>query len=161
MRLDGPTSFAPAVRQSIELLRAAARGPSGTGLVDRRRMDFTLCLIICDGCVDGEGPRRATEAALAEASNFPISVICIGVGDGNPADPLGPWATLRRFDDDMHEGHGLKFDIFKFICFSELLEEAAETGRSVQDLFACSVLDELPEQVQACTDMKLYFPKLQ
>ena len=116
VRLDGPTSFAPAVHQAIELVKASVHLHGG-GL-DRRKMDFMLCLIICDGCVDGKGPEEATVRALAEASAFPISVMCVGVGDGATADPAGPWAKMRSFDDDLSSaarGPGAsRFDNFQF-----------------------------------------------
>ena len=161
VKLDGPTSFAPAVRQTIELLKAGSRLPGG-GL-DRRKMDFTLCLIICDGCVDGKGPAEATMRALAEASAFPISVICVGVGDGATADPAGPWAKMRSFDDDLHSearGHAAsRFDNFQFCCFNDLVTDAAAQGRALEEAFACALLHELPEQVEAATALKIFYPQ--
>ena len=161
VRLDGPTSFAPAVHQAIELVKARVHLHGG-GL-DRRKMDFMLCLIICDGCVDGTGPEAATVRALAEASAFPISVMCVGVGDGATADPAGPWAKMRSFDDDLHSearGHAAsRFDNFQFCCYNELVADAAAQGRSLGEAFACALLHELPEQVEAATALKIFYPQ--
>jgi len=161
VKLAGPTSFAPAVRQTIELVKAAARTPSGA--IDKRKMEFALCLIICDGCVDGKGPAEATMRALAEASAFPISVICVGVGDGATADPAGPWAKMRSFDDDLHSearGHAAsRFDNFQFVELAGVQADAAAQGRALDEAFACALLHELPEQVEAATALKIFYPQ--
>jgi hypothetical protein len=75
IKLQGGTSFAPAIRKAIELVK-----------VD---FQFTICLIIADGCVS-PNCLKDSEDAVVEASKFPISIVCIGVGDGEPPNANEP-----------------------------------------------------------------------
>lgn len=86
VRLAGPTSFAPLIRQALEIVK--------------RERSYHILLIICDGQVSD--PQRSGEA-LVEASNYPLSVICVGVGDG-------PWEVMEEFDDELP---ARKFDNFQ------------------------------------------------
>jgi hypothetical protein len=74
VQLAGPTSFAPAIKKTIALVKAA------------KVLEFTICLIIADGQVTSV---KDTEAAIIEASKLPISIICVGVGDG-------PWGEVSE-----------------------------------------------------------------
>ena len=60
-----PTSFAPIIRKAI-------------GLVSARR-EYHILIIIADGAVDD---MDETINAIVEASNYPLSIVCIGVGKG-------------------------------------------------------------------------------
>ena len=78
--LAGPTSFAPAIKKAIEHCRKVTP------------REFTIALIIADGQVDS---KVETINAIIEASSYPISIICIGVGDG-------PWDKMSHFDEELH-----------------------------------------------------------
>ena len=57
--------------------------------VCRQTRSFHILLIIADGQVTNAAD---TEAAIVEASNFPLSIIVVGVGDGD-------WDLMRTYDD--------------------------------------------------------------
>jgi hypothetical protein len=75
IKLQGGTSFAPAIRKAVELVK--------------EKREFTLCLIIADGCVS-PNCLLDSEQAVLEASEYPISIVTIGVGDGEPHNPKEP-----------------------------------------------------------------------
>jgi len=62
INLAGPTSFGPAIRKTIELVKA------------NKPTEFTLCLILCDG---QPNTKADTEAAIVEASKLPIAIIAV------------------------------------------------------------------------------------
>jgi E3 ubiquitin-protein ligase RGLG len=117
--LAGPTSFGPAIRKTIELVKA------------NKPLEFTLCLILCDG---QPNTKADTEAAIVEASKLPIAIIAVGIGDG-------PWDELRRFDDDVK---GRKFDNFCFVELAGVQKNAKADGVSFAAALATDVLTELP-----------------
>jgi E3 ubiquitin-protein ligase RGLG len=119
INLAGPTSFGPAIRKTIELVKA------------NKPLEFTLCLILCDG---QPNTKTDTEAAIVEASKLPIAIIAVGIGDG-------PWDELRRFDDDVK---GRKFDNFCFVELAGVQKNAKADGVSFAAALACDVLTELP-----------------
>ena len=119
INLAGPTSFGPAIRKTIELVKA------------NRPIEFTLCLILCDG---QPNTKADTEAAIVEASKLPIAIIAVGIGDG-------PWDELRRFDDDVK---GRKFDNFCFVELAGVQKNAKVEGVSFAAALATDVLTELP-----------------
>ena len=61
----GPTTFKPLIHQTIEL-------------VEKHR-GYHVLFIMCDGQVTHE---RETIEAIVQASLHPISIVCVGVGDG-------------------------------------------------------------------------------
>ena len=88
--LSGPTSFEPIIRKAVELVK--------------ERKSYHILLIICDGAVNS---KEETIEAIVEASKYPLSIICIGVGKG-------PWGLMEHFDDEIE---GRKFDNFQFVHF--------------------------------------------
>lgn len=61
---------------------------------------FHILVILADGQMEEEGP---TLEALVDASEYPISVIMVGVGDG-------PWGLMEDCDDLLP---ARKFDNFQ------------------------------------------------
>ena len=78
--LSGGTSFAPAIKRACAVTVADPASPQ-----------FHILLIICDGQVSDEC-KADTLRAIQEACAYPLSIVCIGVGDG-------PWEDMETFDD--------------------------------------------------------------
>ncbi|CAB1098853.1 unnamed protein product [Ectocarpus sp. CCAP 1310/34] len=113
--LSGPTSFAPLIRKAIEIVQ------------DTR--EYHCLVIIADGQVTKE---RDTVRAIQDASNYPLSIIMVGVGEG-------PWETCREFDNRLP---GRRYDNFRFVEHRRLKYGDAEA-------LALSALAEVPDQYRA------------
>ena len=115
MQLSGPTTFAPLIKKSIEIVKM--------------NNSYHILLIITDGAVDN---KQETISAIIEASKYPLSIICIGVGKHNFND-------MREFDDEIPQRN---FDNFQFVDFHEVMKNCE--NREVE--FAKHCLMEIPDQ---------------
>ena len=82
--LSGPTSFGPIIRKAIQIVQNTKQ--------------YHILIIIADGEVQRV---KDTADAIINASNYPISIIIVGVGDG-PFDQLEEFdnrLTTRKFDN--------------------------------------------------------------
>lgn len=116
--LSGPTSFAPLIREAVNIV------------IHQRA--YHILVIVCDGEVVNV---NETRQAIIDASKHPLSIICVGVGDG-------PWDRMREFDDKLPQR---KFDNFQFVEFHSVMSKAE--NREVD--FAIAALTEIPEQYMA------------
>jgi len=116
VQLSGPTSFAPIIRQSIEIVRATAQ--------------YHILVVVTDGQVDNP---EIDAQAIIEASNYPLSIVVVGVGDG-------PWKAMHEFDDGLP---ARRFDNFQFVEFNKMLSARVENPELH---FAVHALMEVPEQ---------------
>jgi E3 ubiquitin-protein ligase RGLG len=98
-------------------------------------------VIIADGLVTAE---EETINAIVEASNYPLSIVTVGVGDG-------PFDMMHKFDDELPQR---KFDNFQFVDFSEVQRSAFENS-NLDALFALACLMELPDQLREIKRLKL------
>ena len=73
-----------------------------------------------------------TIEAAVNASDFPLSIVMVGVGDG-------PWETMIDFDDELQKA-GRLFDNFQFVDFFAVTQKA----RNPQTAFALNALMEIP-----------------
>jgi len=131
IQLNGPTSFAPAIYQAIEIVR--------------KTQQYHILVIIADGTIS-ESEEDDTKQAILLASQFPLSIIVIGVGDG-------PFTQMEVFDDELPER---KFDNFQFVNFTETIKSAQRHNLDPKDLFIVSALQEIPEQYQSIARLKLF-----
>ncbi|KAL7721017.1 Copine [Entamoeba marina] len=90
LTLSGPTSFVPLIDKTIEIVKQTKQ--------------YHILIIICDGQVSNVDKNRR---AIEEASKYPISIVCVGVGDG-------PFGVMENFDDVIKNS---KFDNFNFIDY--------------------------------------------
>ncbi|KAH7819493.1 putative E3 ubiquitin-protein ligase RGLG2 [Monocercomonoides exilis] len=116
INLSGPTNFAPLIHKAIEIVK--------------KERSYHILIIVTDGEVTAE---KATSEAIVEASNYPLSIICIGVGDG-------PWDLMKKFDDKLPTR---KFDNFQFVEFHAIQRKYSE---NFAPMFAMHCLMEIPEQ---------------
>ena len=120
VRLSGPTSFAPLINKAIEIVE--------------RTGQYHILIIIADGQVSSPKP---TSNAIVKASNYPLSIIMVGVGDG-------PWDEMERYDDELP---ARKFDNFQFVNFYEVMTKPRVENYDCE--FAVAALQEIPEQFAA------------
>jgi hypothetical protein len=117
VQMSGPTSFAPLINKAIEIVQ--------------KTKQYHILVIIADGQVSNVEPNAQ---AVIRASNFPLSIIMIGVGDG-------PWDTMKEFDDQLT---ARKFDNFQFVDFASVMSKPRVENYDVE--FAVAAMQEIPEQ---------------
>ena len=126
IRLSGGTSFVPIIEKAIEIIEANG--------------GYHILVIISDGSVDDY---EANHQALVKASNYPLSVIMVGVGNGDTDN----FEKMEKLDDDMR---GKTFDNFQFVNFTELWEATADMETEERQAeFAVEALMEVPDQYSA------------
>nr|ACN85268.1 copine-1 [Oryza alta] len=140
LRLAGPTSFAQIIETAI-------------GIVDSTGGQYHVLLIIADGqvtrSVDTQSGQlspqeRDTIDAIVKASQFPLSIVLVGVGDG-------PWDMMHQFDDNIP---ARSFDNFQFVNFTDIMSKSIAAERKEAE-FALSALMEIPTQYKATLDLQL------
>jgi E3 ubiquitin-protein ligase RGLG len=119
LTLSGPTTFSPLIKTAVNIVKQTGR--------------YHILLIITDGAVSNPDFDAET---IIEASNYGLSIVCIGVGDG-------PFDTMHTFDDKLHSR---KFDNFQFVELNKLNRE------NIDIAFAVSALQEIPDQYKYIKD---------
>uniref|UniRef100_K3X6C2 RING-type domain-containing protein n=1 Tax=Globisporangium ultimum (strain ATCC 200006 / CBS 805.95 / DAOM BR144) TaxID=431595 RepID=K3X6C2_GLOUD len=130
--MAGPTSFAPIINEAVSIVN--------------RTGEYHILVIIADGQVTRsvDIPAHAvsknekeTIDAITYASNFPLSIVMVGVGDG-------PWDSMIYFDNYLVHR---KFDNFQFVEFHKIISQHGSAQvRATQ--FALHALMEVPVQYQ-------------
>ncbi|XP_076885817.1 E3 ubiquitin-protein ligase RGLG2-like [Bidens hawaiensis] len=138
--LAGPTSFAPVIEMAITI-------------VEQSGGQYHVLLIIADGqvtrSVDTDrgqlSPQeRRTVEAIVKASEYPLSIVLVGVGDG-------PWDMMKEFDDNIP---ARAFDNFQFVNFTEIMSKNTNASRKETE-FALAALMEIPTQYKATLELNL------
>ncbi|XP_059298482.1 E3 ubiquitin-protein ligase RGLG3 [Lycium ferocissimum] len=134
LKLSGPTSFAPIVNAAIDIVEA-------------NNGQYHVLVIIADGQVTRpvdtppgslSPQEQATMNSIVAASEYPLSIILVGVGDG-------PWDEMKRFDDNIPQR---AFDNFQFVNFTQIMSERSEMEKK-ETAFALAALMEIPIQYRA------------
>jgi len=126
--LSGPTSFAPLINQAVKTVRDTN--------------EYHILLILADGQVSKE-EEAATTSAIVEASNYALSIVMVGIGDG-------PWHLMEKFDDELPER---RFDNFQFVDFQRVFQKYPRERREAA--FATHALMEVPAQYRAVKRLRL------
>lgn len=126
--LSGPTSFAPIIRKAIEIVQQTGK--------------YHVLLIIADGRVENEHDLE-TRSAIVDASNYPLSIVLVGVGDG-------PWEVMHEYDDKLPQR---RFDNFQFVEFVE--KKNSRFSHDIEAEFAVQALMEIPDQYRAIRSLGL------
>ncbi|PWZ34421.1 E3 ubiquitin-protein ligase RGLG2 [Zea mays] len=138
LRLAGPTSFAPIIEMAMTI-------------VEQSGGQYHVLLIIADGQVtrsvdtaSGQlsSQEQKTVDAIVKASELPLSIVLVGVGDG-------PWDMMKEFDDNIPSR---AFDNFQFVNFSEIMSKNMAQSRK-EAAFALSALMEIPQQYKATVEL--------
>lgn len=134
IKLSGPTSFAPVIDAAIDI-------------VEKSNGQYHVLVIIADGQVTRnlDTPRgrfslqeQATVNSIVTASQYPLSIILVGIGDG-------PWDAMKQFDDNIPQR---AFDNFQFVNFTKIMSENADVSKK-EAAFALAALMEIPLQYRA------------
>lgn len=120
--LSGPTCFAPVIREAIRTVQA--------------ERSYHILVIVADGQVTDASASGETAQAIIEASHYPLSIICIGVGDG-------PWDIMETYDDELPSR---QFDNFQFVNFTEVIRQQHMSEEHLEARFALAALMEIPDQ---------------
>jgi len=97
-------------------------------------------VIIADGQVVEEH-EHSTREAIVEASNYPLSILVVGVGDG-------PWDRMNEYDDTLPQR---RFDNFQFVE----LEGVTRKSKYPDAAFALHALMEIPDQYKSIVNLGL------
>jgi E3 ubiquitin-protein ligase RGLG len=116
--LSGPTNYAPAIEAAVQIVQETKA--------------YHILVIVADGQVTNV---EHTASAIIRASQFPLSIVLVGVGDG-------PWDAMEDFDDALPSR---KFDNFQFVNFTK----STQGSHQPQVDFAVAALMEVPEQFLA------------
>lgn len=117
VQLSGPTSFVPLINKALEIVRTERQ--------------YHILVILTDGEVtDAE----ANADAIVRASNYALSIVAVGIGDGD-------FRRMHEFDDELPER---KFDNFQFVEFSKIVHD--RKVENVDVAFAVAALQEIPDQ---------------
>jgi len=119
IQLSGPTNFAPMIKKGIEYCEKTGK--------------YHVLIMIVDGQVSSKSEEQTVEA-IVRASDYPLSIIVIGIGDG-------PFGTMFEYDDGLPKR---KFDNLQFVNFHRTVTKSKHEAA-----FALHALMELPDQYKA------------
>ncbi|XP_067930082.1 uncharacterized protein [Watersipora subatra] len=117
--LDGPSNFAPIINKAVQLCQRTGK--------------YHVLIIIMDGQVSAVCEQETIDA-IVRASDHPLSIIAIGIGDG-------PFGIMFEYDDGLPRR---KFDNLQFVNFHRTVTKSKHEAA-----FALHALMEIPDQYKA------------
>jgi hypothetical protein len=126
IHLSGPTYFSPMINDlNYEVKKELSEG---------KIMNYHILMILTDGQIDD---MEETKDALVEASFLPVSVIIIGIGDGN----FGNMDILDADENPLYDKNRRKADrdLVQFVPFNKFKDNPQKLAEEV--------LEEIPRQV--------------
>jgi hypothetical protein len=90
-----------------------------------------------------------TRRAIVEASEYPLSIILVGVGDG-------PWEVMEEFDDELPQR---RFDNFQFVDFFKTMQYGGATPQAQEVSFALAALQVRSDRHYKCIGADYLFRK--
>ena len=117
IEMSGPTTFTPMIRQAIEISKECGN-------------QYMVLVLLTDGDVTD---MDADMKALQDASNYPVSIVVIGLGDG-------PFKRMRILKDNIS---GRKFSNFHFVNFTKM---EAKNCESLDLMLATAMMQKIPYQ---------------
>ncbi len=126
IKLSGPTNFAPMIRD----LNNEVKKNLSNGMV----MGYNILLILTDGQIDD---LQDTIDEMVEASFLPISVIIVGIGNGD----FTSMDILDADENPLYDRRRRKADrdLVQFVPFNQFKNDPAKLAEQV--------LEEIPRQV--------------
>ena len=126
LKLHGPTYFAPIINELNKNVKE--------DLAAGNTMNYSILMILTDGLINDMDD---TIDALVEASFLPISVIIIGIGNGD----FGNMDILDADEEPLFDRGGRKADrdLVQFVPFSQYANDGEKLAEQV--------LEEVPRQV--------------
>ncbi|ORY31112.1 copine-8-like protein [Neocallimastix californiae] len=139
--LYGPTNFAPIIRKISEEAKKDLPPPYQKNPLPK----YNILTIITDGIIlDME----KTKEAIIKASELPLSIIIIGVGNDK-------FESMQELDGDdkvlKYQNKSAKRDIVQFVPLSEYINNPS--------LLAQETLREIPNQIMEFAEVYKYKPK--
>ncbi|ODN01652.1 Copine-1 [Orchesella cincta] len=136
VKLFGPTCFAPVIREVTQVAKNSMTGSSAG--------KYFVLFILTDGIVCDPD---TTKDALVEASNAPLSIIIIGIGDED-------FTAMEKLDSDekllkSRSNKRAARDIVQFVELKKFInfKSVYQSARARKIALARSVFAELPQQV--------------
>ncbi|KAH3748623.1 hypothetical protein DPMN_183069 [Dreissena polymorpha] len=126
VKFGGPTSFVPVITEAIRIVKETGK--------------YHILIIVADGEVTEE---RNSLQAIIEFSDYALSIVVIGVGDG-PWELMKEWDDLENFNNKVAV-KGLsarRFDNFQSVNYHKITHEANNTVVAL----ALAALMEIPDQ---------------
>ncbi|XP_076470545.1 copine-3-like [Babylonia areolata] len=143
VRLCGPTLFAPIINRVLSFASEAKIKETQKGA-----HAYFILLLLTDG---GANDIDETKEAIVTASGLPMSIIIVGVGNGN-------FSSMKELEDSKERplrgptGNIAERDIVQFVPFCQYKEKSAE------DL-ALALMGKIPRQVEEYYKMNALNPK--
>ena len=140
--LSGPSSFAPVIRQTVEIIKKSTNSAT-----------MSILFLLTDGELSSDDGSSMFETmqAIVDASCYALSIVIVGVGDG-------PWTHILRLDKYLC--NKCKFDNLNFVDYSQFMTTAANSrGANAKcldnELFCLKLFNKLPSQFRNLRQLNL------